>query len=145
MSILAYGLVALAIMSSIGYGVSRVKAWGADEVRAEWAAANLKAKAAAEAKDEENRKEKEKADDQNAKAKRELAGLYDAYRSLRDQPARRFVPEAPAGSASAARACYDPVALDSALRTLDKGVAGLLQEGDSAITDLNTARKWAKP
>ena len=50
MSILAYGLVALAIMSSIGYGVSRVKTWGADEVRAEWAAANLKAKSDAEAR-----------------------------------------------------------------------------------------------
>ena len=50
MSILAYGLVALAIMSSIGYGVSRVKTWGADEVRAEWAAANLKAKSEAEAR-----------------------------------------------------------------------------------------------
>ena len=50
MSILAYGLLALAIMGAIGTGVYKVKEWGADEVRAEWVAANLKAKSDAEAR-----------------------------------------------------------------------------------------------
>ena len=50
MNLLLYGFVALAIMGSIGAGVHYVKEWGADEVRAEWVAANLKAKSDAEAR-----------------------------------------------------------------------------------------------
>ena len=40
MSLLAYGLIALAILSSIGYGYKVVKDSGREEVRLEWAAAN---------------------------------------------------------------------------------------------------------
>lgn len=32
-----YGLLALALMGAVGTGVYKVKQWGADEVRAEWA------------------------------------------------------------------------------------------------------------
>ena len=45
MSIIAYGLIALAIMSGIGYGYKVVKDSGREEVRAEWNAANEKARA----------------------------------------------------------------------------------------------------
>ena len=50
MSILVYAFAAIAIMGMIGTGVYKVKEWGADEVRQEWAAANLKAKAESEAR-----------------------------------------------------------------------------------------------
>lgn len=40
MQLIAYGLIALAILGAIGTGVYKVKQWGADEVRAEWNAAN---------------------------------------------------------------------------------------------------------
>ena len=40
MQLIAYGLIALALLGAIGTGVYKVKKWGGDEVRAEWAAAN---------------------------------------------------------------------------------------------------------
>ena len=50
MNLLLYGFVALAIMAAVGTGVYKVKKWGADEVRAEWSAANDKARAEEAAK-----------------------------------------------------------------------------------------------
>ena len=38
MGILAYGLIALAVMGMVGTGVYKVKQWGANEVRQEWEA-----------------------------------------------------------------------------------------------------------
>ena len=40
MSLIAYGLIALALLGAVGTGVNYVKEWGADEVRAEWNLAN---------------------------------------------------------------------------------------------------------
>ena len=40
MNLLLYGFLALAILGAIGTGVYKVKQWGANEVRAEWKAAN---------------------------------------------------------------------------------------------------------
>ncbi len=37
MQLIAYGLIALAILGAIGTGVYKVKQWGAGEVRKEWA------------------------------------------------------------------------------------------------------------
>lgn len=45
-----YGLIALAILGAIGTGVHYVKEWGADEVRAEWKAAEEKSRLEQEAK-----------------------------------------------------------------------------------------------
>ena len=39
MRLLIYGIVALSILGMIGTGVYKVKQWGANEVRAEWAQA----------------------------------------------------------------------------------------------------------
>ena len=39
MRLLIYGIVALSILGMIGTGVYKVKQWGANEVRAEWARA----------------------------------------------------------------------------------------------------------
>lgn len=49
MQLIAYGLIALAILGAIGTGVYKVKEWGADGVRLEWKAANEKAAKEAEA------------------------------------------------------------------------------------------------
>lgn len=49
MGLLAYGIIALAVMGMVGTGVYKVKQWGGNEVRAEWQEANDKAKEAAEA------------------------------------------------------------------------------------------------
>ena len=122
-TIIAYIFAAIALLGLIGTGVYKVKKWGADEVRAEWAEANRLAKEAADKVDETNRQTKEKADAANAKTKRDLAGLYDAYRSLRDQ--RRngsLLPEAPAGSPSPERITFDRKGFDSAISGFDQGV-----------------------
>jgi hypothetical protein len=145
MNLILYAVLALVIMGMIGTGVYKVKKWGGDEVRAEWAEVNRLAKEAADKVDETNRQTKEKADAANAKTKRDLAGLYGAYRSLRDQ--RRngsLLPEAPADSTSPERITFDRKGFDSAVSGFDQGVTGLLTEGDTAIVDLNTAKVWAQ-
>jgi len=94
-----------------------------------------------------DKQRKEKADYDNAKAQRDLAGVYAAYRSLRDSrtnPGSGILPPAASGSSDPTRACFDRAGLDSAISTLDRGVAGILGKGDSAIVNLNTARQWAK-
>ena len=45
MTILAYAFAAIALLGMIGGGVYKVKQWGGNEVRAEWSAANEKARA----------------------------------------------------------------------------------------------------
>ena len=61
MNLLLYGFVALAIMATIGTGVYKVKKWGGDEVRAEWSAANEKARAEEAARSAAAAKELEQA------------------------------------------------------------------------------------
>lgn len=150
MSLIAYGVIILGILGALGglYGTihhSGVKE-GRAEVQKSWDATNELARKRAIAKDEENRIAKEKADAQNAKSRRDLDGLYAAYRSLRDQPRHgSLLPAAPSGAASPATATFDRASLDRALSGFDKGVTGLLSEGDAAIVDLNTAKRWARP
>lgn len=150
MSLIAYGVIILGILGALGglYGTihhSGVKEGRAD-VQKSWDATNELARKRAISKDAENKKAKEKSDAENSKTRRDLAGLYDAYRSLRDQPRHgSLLPPTASGAASPATATFDRATLDSALSGFDKGVTGLLRQGDEAITDLNTAKKWAKP
>jgi len=52
------------------------------------------------------------------------------------------------GSSSPERACFDRAALDRGLANADgllqEGAIGILQRGDQAIVDLNTAKCWAR-
>lgn len=93
------------------------------------------------------KQDKEKADAENVKAKSDLAGLYTAYRSLRDHrdsAGSGILPPAAPGSANPQTACFDRTGLDNALSGFDAGVTGLLEVGDKAIADLNTAKAWAQ-
>jgi hypothetical protein len=90
---------------------------------------------------------KEKADAENVKTKSDLAGLYAAYRSLRDSTIRAssgILPAASPGAASPQTITFDRTGLDRALSGFDKGVTGLIERGDKAIVDLNTAKAWAQ-
>ena len=153
MGLIAYGLIALAILGSLGGLYYKVNhdgvVAGRAEVKSQWDAANDKAKKTADATNEENRIAKEKADAANAKTKRDLDGVYAAYRSLRDQ--RRVgsvLPAAPSGAASPATASFDRSALDRGMAEADgvlqRGAEKILLRGDQAIVDLNTAKEWAK-
>ena len=92
-------------------------------------------------------KAKEKADAERVSAKVKLDGLYAAYGSLRDARERSggsFLPAPAPGAADSARASFDRSGLDNALRGFDRGVTGLLREGDEALNDLATAKNWAQ-
>ena len=49
-----------------------------------------------------------------------------------------------AGCASPAVATFDRAALDRAISDFDREVSQSLARGDSAIADLDTARRWAQ-
>ena len=112
--------------------------------------------AAAEARRMEQEKSdaarKKRADDEHAKTKSDLAGLYDAYGRLRDQrrtsASSGVLPQAAAGAVDPDRACFSRAALDRGLAEADgllqDGAAKILLRGDTAISGLNTAKRWAQ-
>ena len=149
---MAWAAIAAAVVIA-GLGIAlKVQTSRLAAVKAEYAqfkggveALGKAAELAAKTKEAEDAVNKEKADAQNAKTKRDLAGLYAAYGSLRDQRARgSLLPEAAAGAASPGRISFDRAGFDSALSGFDKGVTGLLEIGDQGIADLDTARRWAQ-
>lgn len=91
---------------------------------------------------------KDKSDAENQRVKANLAGVYAAYRSLRDGNSGSGKLPNSAGAAtfapSAARSCFDSPEFIGAIRSLETGILGITQQGDQAIVDLNTARKWAQ-
>ena len=139
------------LVLSLGFAV-KVQTGRLDAAKAEYAtfAAEVellgkRAAKAAKTRELEDLAAKKRADDENAKTKRDLDGVYDAYRSLRAQRAGgKLLPTAATGSGSPARACFDRAALDLGLAKADailqEGALGILQRGDQAIVDLNTAR-----
>ena len=87
-------------------------------------------------------KKKEEADAENLRLH---AALDATTRKLRDARANsNFVPAAASGSISPATACFSRTDLERALQQLDGEVQGLIEEGDRAIVDLDTAKKWAR-
>ena len=73
-----------------------------------------------------------------------IAGLNADIKRMRDDRTRgRFVPAAPASSRNPGIACFDRAELEQAIRRLDSGVSGLLEQGDADAVGLNTARAWA--
>ena len=147
----AYAAIGAAVVIA-GLGIAvKVQTSRLEAVKAEYAGFVAQVKAAgdaqnakAAAEDKANKERKEKADAENKRLRSDLAGLYDAYKRLRDSPSRRTFSEAGGTAASPARACLDAAAANRALQAFDAGVAGLLEEGDRAIVDVNTARRWAK-
>jgi hypothetical protein len=85
---------------------------------------------------------KEQADRENQVSSKRIADLSRQLRESRS--AKRYVPPAAPGSASPDRATFDRAILERAIQQLDGEVSGIVAEGDQAVTDLNTARKWAK-
>jgi hypothetical protein len=145
--------IAAIVGAAIGFGGAwKIQGGRLASVKAEYAAFVAQAKAVGEAQEAKtkaeiasNQKAKEAADRENAKTKRDLSGVYDAYRKLRDARTNSgFVPAAAAGAVDPSRACFVRVGLDSAISDLDRGVTGLLEKGDAAIVDLNTAKTWAQ-
>ena len=87
-------------------------------------------------------KRKQEADRENVTNRARIA---DLSKRLRDERSRSgILPPAPSGSPSSQTAAFDRTLLERALQQLDESISGLIGEGDQAITDLNTAKTWAK-
>ena len=148
------GLAGMALIAALGIAL-KVQTGRLDAAKAEYAAFRAKvevlgeqAQKAAKTRELEDLATKKRADDENTKTKRDLAGVYDAYRSLRAQRAGgSFLPAATPNSSSPQLACFDRAALDLGLAKADgllqEGAFGILQRGDQAIVDLNTAKTWS--
>jgi len=96
----------------------------------------------AKATHDRNLKRKEVADRENLSNRTRIA---DLSRRLRDERTRgSYLPAAAPGAVRPDRIAFDRAKLDGALRQLDEVVSGLIEEGDRARIDLDTARGWAK-
>ena len=101
------------------------------------------AQAAAESALKQTIEDEERREKVDAEHARKVAALDATTRRLRD--ARRdssFVPPAAANAPSPSNATFDRAKLERAIQQLDDGVQGLIAEGDRAIVDLDTAKKW---
>lgn len=149
----AWGAIGVALLvAALGIAV-KVQTARLDAKTAEYAAYQAQVEAlgriaaeAAKKREADDLQRKKAADDENTRTKRDLAGMYDAYRSLRDNKGAGsgLLPAAAAGAASPAAANFDRAGLDRTLSGFDRGVTGLLERGDQAIVDLNTAKAWAQ-
>mgnify|MGYP001565117177 FL=1 len=84
---------------------------------------------------------KENADAEN---KRTTDALRVTIKRLRDQRAgASFVPPASSAAKRPDRATFDRAELERALQRLDDGVSGIVEEGDQARIDLDTAKRWS--
>ena len=141
------GAFALGLASGGGLAW-KVQGWRLDSVQAKYdgfvATTKAEGEAAAklaEAKAAEDKRKKESSDHEY---ETRIAGLTADVKRLRDDRARRgYVPAAPAGSRNPEIACFDRADLEQALRRLDEGISGLIDEGDADAVGLNVARRWA--
>lgn len=94
-----------------------------------------------------DKKKKETADADLNRARSDLAGVVDAYRSLREQRSAGFrgLPSTPASSNGPARTCFDSAEFQRTMERLDGGGAAIAQEGDQARIGLDAAKRWAQP
>lgn len=137
----------------LGLGVAlKIQSARLDTCKAEYATFKAEVKVlgdaavkAAKERDAADKVKKEKADVQNAKSRRDLDGLYAAYRGLRDSRSRSGgLSEAPTFAPSADRSCFNSAKFVGAVENLETGVLTILERGDGAIVDLDGARAWAQ-
>ena len=137
--LIVYGAVILAVVGFV---------WNCERVKTNHQELIASMKVAAEENDKrvkiaiaQAKKDKEKADNENKVSRSRIASLSS---QLRDARSGSYLPPAAPGSASPERSCFDRTSLDSAIRRLDSGVQGIIDKGDAAITDLDTAKRWAQ-
>jgi hypothetical protein len=94
----------------------------------------------ARAQEKQDLAKKEKAD---ADYKKLLAANSVLNKRLRDNASGSVLPSGEASAGSADKICFGRPDLDAALRRFTSGVAELVIEGQSAIDELNIAKKWA--
>jgi hypothetical protein len=92
-------------------------------------------------KESRDKKLKESVDRENKRLRDSNTTLARQLRESRS--GRSFVPPAPTGSASPNVATFDRAELESAIQRLDERVSGIIEKGDQAVIDLDSAKRWA--
>lgn len=142
-------IVAVAAIITILAGYGQTMRYQRDSLRVEYSdyrreiakAAQLAAEQALK-KTIEDQEWKGKADADNLRLRGDLAVLTKRLRDAR--ASSNLVPAAASCPDRPASACFQRADLERALQRLDAGVSDLLGEGDRAIVDLETAKKWAQ-
>lgn len=142
---------------AIGGAVVLLLSWGALYIQtqrletvkdeyAEFAAmvkvAGEQAQKAADAQAAQDKRNKERADAEHMRATTALRA--DIARMRESRSGGNFLSPAAPGAKRPDLACYDRTELESAIRGLDKGLQGLVDEGSQATVDLNTLKLWAQ-
>ena len=100
------------------------------------------AKAQAKAKEAEDKQKKEAADAENAKTV--IALTADNERLRQQRATRSYLPPASPGAGKPETACLNRADAERAIRDFVEGAGRLAEEGDRAIVDLNTDKRWAQ-
>lgn len=138
------GLLVLALGAGLKIQTSRL-----DAVKTEYAAfkaevkvIGVQAQLAADKQKASDIKKQEKVNVQNKILRAANTALT---RELRDSRASsNYVPAAPTGSTSPDIASFSRAELERAIQQLDAGVQGIVEKGDQARIDLDSAKTWAK-
>jgi hypothetical protein len=146
---MTYVYTAFAIVLALAIGVSTVQTIRLHSLQSEFSDFKAQVKiegeiAQTKAKEIEakNKLTKETTDANNAKLRSANAALTKRLRDARASSSA--LPPAPAGSTSPNTATVNRAEFERAFGLLDQEVQGLVEEGDSAVIDLNSAKQWAK-
>lgn len=90
----------------------------------------------------ENAKRKEKSDAERKRMVIANAALADR---LRDNASRSSLPSTSGTAGIPETACFRRADLDAAIQRFTTGIAGIVTQGDAAVTDLDLAKRWANP
>ena len=91
--------------------------------------------------DSENAKRKEKSD---AERKRLIIANNGLADRLRDNASRSSLPSTSGTAGIPETACFRRADLDAAIQRFTTGIAGIVTQGDAAVTDLDNAKRWAE-
>jgi hypothetical protein len=95
----------------------------------------------ARAKEKSDLATKQKVDNENKSLRASLAAESQRLRDAR--AGSSFLPRAPSGT-SGTTVTADRAKLEAALRDFDSAASRLIDQGDSAIADLNSGKAWVK-
>ena len=112
------------------------------QFKAETKVIGEQAKIAAEKIDKTNKQNKETADASNQKLRTANATLTSQLRNNRASSS--YVPSPSPSSSSPDTASFNRTELERTIQQLDAEIQGIIEEGDKARIDLDTAKDWAK-
>lgn len=147
---LAAALAISAVLVGIGAaGAWTVQGWRLDALQARYDGFVSVTKANGEAAQREadriSKADKSRKEQADAENNRTLAGLRADVKRLRNARAgSSYLPAAAPGTDRPERIAFDRAELESAIRSLDQEVSGIVGQGDEARVNLDTAKRWAQ-